>query len=427
MNTTKKPPRIAIALCLAALCAQLAPSQELVERSVMVLDFAPLAGSSAAYSSLCADTVAIELGRLGYPVLPMADSRTAFKGDALSDAAVIKAARERGMDVAVVGFYLIEGDSLRIAVRALDIQADGAVALSVSESGPAGVDVFDTIDRIAAGVAQKIRAALKPIPKSTITVEREQIRHETVVVEEILELGVPVSLNLLSKDEGASVSAGGEELGAIQEGGLAVDTKDGATLSLLLEKDGYFGRLVTVTARAEAPEARLPRLVRVPGRELAFATGLDRPFGLDAMLRWHFLNGIFAAEALVGFHYVPYRYPEFLWFGSEPLIDAAGGALILGLGGGGRVYPLAIFFPGLMYRPFLGVGVELDGMLMTGETLTPALLARLTLNTGMVVSFPGWNLCLTIKTIPPIYLGLGTVARTELPSLRLLAEVALPW
>ncbi|HOX92065.1 MAG TPA: hypothetical protein PLC54_04020, partial [Spirochaetales bacterium] len=263
--------------------------------------------------------------------------------------------------------------------------------------------------------------------KSVVTVEREEIRHETVVVEETIELGTPVSLILRSKDEGTKVSASGEELGTITDGALTLSTKEGALLALELEKDGYFQRDVSIVATAEQPEARLPRLVRVPGRELAFATGLDRPLGLDAMLRWHYLDGALSAEALLGFHYVPYRYPEFLWFGFDPLIKADGGAYILSLGGGGRVYPLAFFFPGLKLRPFLGAGIELDGMLMTGQGLTPALLARLTISTGMALSFPGLDLCLNLKTIPPLALGLGTVASTEMPNLRLLVEVALPW
>ncbi|HPE36703.1 MAG TPA: hypothetical protein PK625_06095 [Spirochaetales bacterium] len=413
-------------LAIACAAAPSAQAQEARERVVAVLDFVPLAGASNAYAQLCSDTVGLELERLGYVVVAPDKVRSSFKGNALDDAAAIALARRLEADVVVTGFYVIEADQIRIGVRAIDALAE-AVAVSVQESGAAGFEVFDTIDGVAARVAQRVRAALQPIQKAEVVIERENVIVETTVVEEVVELGVPVTLTLRSRDEGAQIVAGDQVLGTVTDGVFVLDTKADALLVLTLRSPGFHDRTVKLVVNPEKPERRLPGLVRVAGRELAFATGLDRPFGLDGAVRWHFLDGLLAAQAAAGFHFIPYSYPDFLSFGQDSNLDVPGGAFDLNLGGGGRVYPLAPFAKGLAFQPFLSASLDVDILLMTGDQLGFSLTTRLGLGAGVKQSFRAFDLAASFAVVSPVFLGLGTMPGTGMPTLRLLLEVALPW
>lgn len=234
--------RVILALALAAALAVGQAGAQAAARRVAVFEFAPLAGSSAAYARLFADSLGLELERQGYRVVQAARLKELLAVPATDLAAAVTAARFAGADVAVVGFYLIEGQRLRIGARAVDLASE-AVALSVEAAGAAGFDIFDTIDALSADLAARIRVALEPVLRPETIVEREEIIVETVVVEEVLELGTPITVTLLSSDEGAVLRAvdparGDPELGIVAEGLLELATKEGAALALILSKDG---------------------------------------------------------------------------------------------------------------------------------------------------------------------------------------------
>lgn len=112
--------RFFLALALAAAFAASRAGAQEVPRRVAVFEFAPLLGSSAAYARLFADSLGLELERQGYRVIQAARLKELLAAPATDLAAAVTAARFAGADVAVVGFYLIEGQRLRIGARAID-------------------------------------------------------------------------------------------------------------------------------------------------------------------------------------------------------------------------------------------------------------------------------------------------------------------
>lgn len=408
-------------------------AQETIERHVMVLYFVPLSGASASYSALCADTIAIELERLGYLVMPAQQTREAFRGDALDNNAVYQAAVSLGMDVAVIGFYVVEGSQIRIGVRALDIVAGGAVAVAASESGPAGIEVFETIDAISARIAKRVREALKPIPKAAVTVEREEIRVETTVVEEVVELGTPVTFRLSSADDGAVVAVAGQPFGQIADGFVDLPGKDGEDLIVTIGKEGYHEQELTLPVRASKPSGKAPRLRRVSDREIAFTFGMDRPLGLDAGARFWLVPELLAWQAGVGLFYIPFEYPEFATFGETATILGSGeGTVELPVAGSVRFFPYWFLRRDTAVSPYIELSLSetllaFPANLVQGEPAF-AVFTRLGVGAGLRLRFAGWDLSLDAQLLSPRFLGLGTLSGTKQDAgLRLRLEVSIPW
>lgn len=289
---------------------------------------------------------------------------------------------------------------------------------------------------MSADLAGRVRVALEPVLRPETIVEREEIIVETVVVEEVLELGTPIALTLLSSDEGAVLRAvdpvrGDPELGVVAEGRLELATKEGAALALILSKDGYYPRRLTFIASAAEPERALPRLMAMPVPELFFRAALDRPLGLEAGLRRYLFSGSLGLEASAGFFFMPYAYPEFMRFGIVPSIDEPGGALGLSLGAAAAFYPLNLLAPSIRLRPFIHAGLisDLSAAFATGASLPPvAWTLRGLGGMGLRYVWRGYSVAFALSFISPVVLSLGALQGTESPmALRLSAEVALPW
>jgi len=335
--------------------------------------------------------------------------------------------------VAVTGFYVLEGSQIRIGVRALDIVAGGMVAVAASEAGPAGIEVFDTIDAISARIAKRVREALKPIPKAAVTVEREEIRVETTVVEEVIELGTPVTVRLGSPDEGATVSLAGQPFGTVAEGFIDLPGKDGEDLILTIGKEGYHEQELTIPVRSRKPTARAPRLRRISDRELAFKLGMDRPLGLDAEARFWLIPELLAWEASVGLFYIPFQYPDFATFGETATILGPGeGAIELPVAGSARFFPYWFIRRDTFLSPYLDLSLSetlllLPANLVQGEPAL-AVFTRFGVAPGLRMRFNGWDLSLDAQLLSPRFLGLGTLSGTRQEAgLRMRLEVSIPW
>lgn len=427
--------RFILALALAAACAADRAGAQDAPRRVAVFEFAPLAGSSAAYARLFADSLALELERQGYRIVQAARLKELLAVPATDLAAALTAARFAGADVAVVGFYLIEGQRLRIGARAVDLASE-AVALSLEAEGAAGFDIFDTIDTLSVDLAGRVRVALEPVLKPETIIEREEIIVETVVVEEVLELGTPITVTLLSSDEGAVLRAvdparDDPELGVIVEGRLELATKEGAALALILSKDGHYPRRLSFTASAAEPERTLPRLTAKPVPELFFRAALDRPFGLEFGLRRYLFSASLGLESSAGFFIIPYVYPAFMRLGVEPSIDEPGGALVLSLGAAAAFYPLNLLAPSIRLRPFILAGFASDFTDASSAEASSGGVAwalRGVGGLGLRLGGSGYSVAVALSFISPVILSLGGLQGTESPmALRLSAEVALPW
>lgn len=291
-------------LLVLALYAQ---STQLVERTVAVFDFAPMNDSEADYSSICADTIAIELERVGYTVLDTGKIRKEYKGSLLDEAAMIQYAKNVKADVVVLGFYVIESNMLHVGVRALDILT-GLNAVAAFNTGKGGVAVFDTIDDISAKVAKRIREALQPVPESELVIYREVTKVETTTVEEIVEQGTPVTITLQSKDNGAEVFIGETLLGVIENGQLAIDTKEGAELIITIKKQGFYPKTIQFKATSKKPSVTARGLVPVSHNELQVFVAHDRPLGFSGMYSRAIFPDIFYYGAQSGFFFIPMDY-----------------------------------------------------------------------------------------------------------------------
>jgi TolB-like protein len=423
-------------LCILLLSSALnARAQGSLVRRVAVFDFVPLAGAPSSYARLIADSLSLELERVGYPAVPGARLRELLAEPATEVSAALAAARFAGADVAVIGFYALEGGQLRIGVRAIDASSE-ALALSAQDTGLAGLDIFDTIDRMSADIAGRIKIALEPVPTAVQLIEREEIIIETIVVEEVIELGTPIRIRLLSADEGALLQAldgerGLVDLGVIQEGYFDLATKEGAFLSLRLSKEGFNDRSLEFTATGLEPELRLKALARRPAPEWFARLSLDRPFGAEAGTRRFFWRDLVSLDASAGLYFIPYVYPEFLRFGIEPSIDAPGGSADLLLATDGRFYPLNFFLPGSLIQPYLSLGFSADLTLAfspSGEDARLSFLFKNLSGIGLRWTNARFSLSAEARLVSPAILSLGALQGSRGPEgLRLSLELAVPW
>jgi len=352
----------ALIICLLSLSPILA--QQLVERTVCVFDFAPLGLTEPNYSRLCGDTVSIELEVLGYKLIANSLVRQTYTNSLSDEKAMVQAARELGADVAVIGFYVIDSTGIHIGIKAIDILT-GLPAVAVSESGTAGFEVFDTIDNVAALVASRIRQALKPLPASEIIVHREEITVETTIVEEVVSLGTPITITIISRDEGARIMAGDALLGTVENGQALIQTVDGIKLDLIIQKARYFQNYYTIFTADTSRIKAAPKLIRNAQHEILAQAVVQKPFGLDITYSYLLLNGIFGLGAGTGIFYLPLEYPAssnpYLTDNSELFQATYGSAYLnlpvsLALG----FYPMSIFWPKSWYRPGLKAGLLFD-------------------------------------------------------------------
>lgn len=351
-------------LCLLLLASPGLVAQQLIERTVCVFDFAPLADTDSSYARLCSDTISIELEILGYTLIANEQIRKTYTGSLRQEDAMVQTAQQLGADVAVLGFYTIDSTGIHIGVKAIDI-ITGLPAVALSESGTAGFEVFDTIDAVAARVAGQIRQALKPLPASEIIVHREEITVETTIVEEVVSLGTPISQTLLSKDEGAQIIAGEAVLGTVQDGIIVIDTIEGIRLDLTIRKAGFHDGQLSLNTSNSGKAVPIPRLLIAANYELLAQSNLQKPYGLELAFQRLLARNVFSAGVLAGLFYLPLAYnseadsyvPEDAAsfqerYGSGYLNASA--ALCLGF------YPSNIIWPKGGLRPALNTGLQFD-------------------------------------------------------------------
>ncbi|HOT59586.1 MAG TPA: hypothetical protein PK074_05465 [Spirochaetales bacterium] len=321
-------------------------AQKLIERTVAVFDFAPMNNSEADYSSICADTIAIELERIGYTVIDTNIIRKNYKGSLLDEPALIEFAKTQKADVVVLGFYVIEGNTLHVGVRAIDILT-GLNAVAAFNTGKGGVAVFETIDDISAKVAQRIREALQPLPESELIIYREVTKVETTTVEEVVEQGTPVTIILQSKDNGAEVFIGETLLGVIENGQLAVDTKEGAELIITIKKQGFYPKTIQFKATSKKPTVTARGLVPVSYNEVQVFVASDRPLGFNGMYSRAIFPDIFYYGAQSGFFVIPMDFN----FDTETHDPRAFFEIPLFVTL--TFYPIGLFNPQYIFQPYL--------------------------------------------------------------------------
>ncbi|MCX7024960.1 MAG: hypothetical protein NT080_10110 [Spirochaetes bacterium] len=277
-----------LAIFFLASFAASVPAQDEGKRFALIPGFVDLSTEvlgSGAFSGVLARSISLELERAGYGIV-RGDGAETERDDMLSAEAAMRRAAGSGADIAIIGFYAIEGDEIVVGLRAYDVLSDRA-AIGLVERGEGGVGIFDTIDRVAALVAARARETLKPLGPAEIVVRSQKVRVVKRVVDDPSGRGAAVLVAVRSPDEGAGVWAGPRELGTVRDGSCAIEAKAGTQLSVTLKLADHYDRKLTIDIVPEMTELRFPALARIR-RFDAFASWCgDLPLGIEAGARWY--------------------------------------------------------------------------------------------------------------------------------------------
>ncbi|MEI6875736.1 MAG: hypothetical protein WCL50_11490 [Spirochaetota bacterium] len=272
------------------------------ERRICVLDFTNYSEEGgAAYATAIADSLAIELERAGYLVVPTVESRAALGAvvGPQTQASVFALASGLGADVAVTGAYRVEGDLIFVLATAWDLFSSRP-AVSLLERGEAGPAVFDTIDGVSGAVAGRARSSLRSLTPAELVIRNERVKLVTRVVEKHVELGVPIDVTLRSPDEGAEVWLGDRLAGKIEKGLLVVSAKVGAPLAVrILGKDLRESEQNFIVDGSK-PVHDLQACYRATKFEVGLAYNSLFPQGISLSYRNHYLSDVLFADLEIG-------------------------------------------------------------------------------------------------------------------------------
>ncbi len=347
--------------------------EELVERTICVLDPVDLSEeqswNSETIKLLISDTIAVFLADKGYNVIDNASvreeaSKAGLTGEALLDKErVIESAKGLGADVVINGSFVVEGGAILIGVKAYDIFT-GRIATAVVKEGEAGFAIYDTVDETAELIAGKVRENLKPLPESVITVEREKVKIETKIVEEVISVGEDVEITFVSKDEGAEVYLGGEKLIATISGGSAEFTAKAETvLDLVIRKAGHHDREMSVELGVEKErEIELKRLYPAVRLDLSGYWTFTRPLGLNTVIRFHIVPDFLLLRGRVGVFHLPRSYQT-----GEEWLDITDG--MLNTSGGLSLGWYPFISPMSLFRFMLFLGAASDQFYFSGDSV----------------------------------------------------------
>jgi hypothetical protein len=349
-----------------------AQDENLVERTICVLDPVDLSeedfGNSETIKLLIADTVAVLLADKGYNVIDVRTVReeagaAGLTGEALLEKQkIIDFAKSLGADVVINGVFRIEGQQILIGVKAYDIFT-GRIATSAAKKGEAGFAIYDTVDEAAELMAGKVRENLKPLPESVITVEREKVKIETKIVEEVVSVAEEVEITFTSKDDGAEIYLGGEKLIATIEGGTAeFAAKAETVLDLVIKKEDYHDRTMSIKLGNEKQrDITIPPLYPVVKYDLSALITSRKLLGATGLLRYHFIPDFLLVRARMGVYYLPHAYE--LW---EEGVDWSTGMLNTTFGVSIGWYPF--ISPNSVFRLCIYIGPTADIYIIPGST-----------------------------------------------------------
>jgi len=341
--------------------------ERLVERTVLVLDpvnFSDVEGEFQFIGTLVSDTINLNLEEVEYTVVsgetwrPAAVEAEFDETLFLDKVRAMEFAAALGADVLVNGVFRVEGDNIIIGMKAYDIFT-GRIATAVTKTGPAGVGIYDTIDEAALAISEKIRENLKPLPESVITVQREEIRVETKIVEEVVELDKSIKVTFYSDDEGAELLLGGSQfVGAIQDGKLEYLTGPNSFLNFEIRKEGYHPDTVEVEVRTRDIEVDLDRLYWNTRWEISIGVLVLEPLGAGTQFRYFLIPDRVAVYACGGLYFLPDTH--YFW---NDEFDPGSFVVDLKLAPGIGWYPG--FKPTAPFRIFIGAGVLTSFMYVT--------------------------------------------------------------
>lgn len=357
---------------LGIVVPSLAQDENLVERTICVLDPVDLSeedlGNSETIKLLIADTVAVLLADKGYNVIDIRTVReeageAGLTGEELLEKQkIIDFAKSLGADVVINGVFRIEGQQILIGVKAYDIFT-GRIATSAAKKGEAGFAIYDTVDEAGELIAGKVQENLKPLPESVITVEREKVKIETKIVEEVVSVAEEVEITFTSRDEGAEIYLGGEKLIGTIEGGTAEFAAKAETiLDLVIRKEDYHERKMSIKLGVEQSRTiNIPPLYPVVKYDLSALITSRKLLGATGLLRYHFIPDFLLVRVRMGVYYLPHAYE--LW---EEGVDWSTGMLNTTFGVSIGWYPF--ISPNSLFRFCFYLGPAADIYIIPGST-----------------------------------------------------------
>lgn len=273
-------------------------------------------GANSDLGDFFADSISIELESQGFNMVPEEEAAAlvaAREAGALLDKeqllAMVKEARAGAV---IQGIYRVEEGTIFLAIKAYDRQT-GRIAVGVSERGPAGLDIYDTIDRVAMKMSEAVSREFAPLKATAVTVEKEEVVVQERVVEEFVDLGgETLKIALLSEDEGATLDLGNYyKAGYIQEGKYEFLCKVNTTLKVKIRKAGYSPRTYTFQVKPGKEEYPLPPLRPLPDQgKIGLLWTLQKPFGLTYEQILPFIPGTLELPLRIGVYALPQYYGQ---------------------------------------------------------------------------------------------------------------------
>ncbi len=343
--------------------------ERLIERTVLVLDpvnMSDTAGELEFIGTLVSDTITLALEDLGYNVIT-GDIWRKYSGDqgitgeaGLGKEQVITFAASLGADVVLNGVFRVEDQEIIIGMKAYDIFTR-RIATAVTNVGPAGIGIYDTIDEVSASIAGKIRENLKPLPESVITVEREKVRVETKIIEEVVDVDRSIRVTFYSRDEGAELLLGGiVPIGTITGGSALYMTSPDSVLEIEMREEGYYPRTIRVDVEQDDVDITVKPLYFRSRRDFSIALLFPQVLGAGTQVRYHFFRNRMNVYGTGSLSFIPKTYrlsdnPELSRF----IVD-------LKIGAGIGWYPF--IKPESPFRFLIGMGAGADLFYITKST-----------------------------------------------------------
>jgi len=264
------------------------------------------------------DSISISLEAMGFAVVDetLVDQMITDNGFTLEELTEKKdflaLGREVGAGALIQGFYRMEEGTVFLAIKAYDVET-GRIAAGINEQGPAGLQLYDTIDDVVVKVSQVVDKEFAPLKSAVVTVETEEEVTQERVVEEFVELGgETLAISLTSEDEGATLDLG-EYFGTgfIQDGRFTFRCKIDTKVRVRIHKAGYQPRWYSFTVKTEQTEYPLPRLrPRAASGAGRIQWTLQKPMGLGYIHSFALIPDTLEAPLGGGIYGLPFYYGE---------------------------------------------------------------------------------------------------------------------
>jgi hypothetical protein len=260
---------------------------------------------SEKYSMIITDDLEVELKNIGLEIVAKEVWQEEQKRLQLDDEALvtgmnaISVAEKVGADLAISGFYRIEGRKIMLQIKCYNVKQRRLIA-GVLENGRLGISLYNLISNAVASMQPKVAAGLKP-----------QRRAEELPDTRIMEV------ELLSPDNGAEVYINGEELaGTIEAGSLRIYSVKSTRLHLEIRKEGFHtGRVVIPLEEKPRQRYELQPLKKRTrwASQIVYTSGQFLGFGLG--MRYYFSpDGFFLS--IEDYFYVQHDFES----GSDPIL-----------------------------------------------------------------------------------------------------------